>query len=208
MKYQSFLTTIRKEKLYIFTPAEIAKYFPRSASKTIQNQVQLWEEKNLLLRLRRGLYKINFAEGGPDLPDLYIANRLYEPSYVSLETALSFYSIHPEVAAVVTSVTVRQTSSFKNSFGVFQYKSCKAQAYCGYKIMLYEGFKVYIAEPEKAIVDFLYFKHRYGEKVDIDTERLDKERLRNLVWNKVLHYAGLYNKKTLSAAKEIRKSLK
>ncbi len=204
MKYGNFLTTIRKNKLYIFTADELIKYFPDSAPKTIQNQIQLWTEKGLLFRLKRGLYKIQFPEGGPDLPDLYIANRLYEPSYVSLETALSFYNLIPGVAAGVTSVTTRQTKLFRNRFGSFRYSSCKNDAYCGYRIMAYEGFKIYIAEREKALADFVYFKHRYGEEIDVDLERFDKECLKKLSWNKVFHYADIYNKKVLSPVKRIR----
>lgn len=208
MKFGDFLTIIRKNKLYIFTADEIAKYFPHSAPRTIQNQVQLWMEKGLLFRLKRGLYQIQFPEGGPDLPDLYIANKLYEPSYVSLETALSFYSLIPEVAAEVTSITTRQTKLFKNKFGSFKYRSCRNDAYCGYRIMPYEGFKVYIAEAEKAVADFLYFKHRYGEEIDVGLERFDKERWRKLSWGKVFHYAAKYNKNTLSAVRKIKEKTK
>ncbi len=208
MKYTDFLTTIRKNNIYIFTVDEIVKCFPDSARKTIQNQIQMWQEKGLLDRLKKGVYKIQFPEGGPVIPDLYIANRLYEPSYVSLETALSFYSLIPEVAAAVTSVTARQTRLFKNKCGVFSYNSCKNKAYCGYRIMLYEGFKVYIAEKEKAIVDFVYFKRRHSEEIDIDEERFDVEGLKRLSWKKVFHYAELYNKKTLTTIEKIKEQTK
>lgn len=207
MKYGDFLTAIRKNKIYIFTVDELSRYFPGSTVKTIQNQVQSWTEQELLVRLRRGVYKVQFPEGGPNLPDLYIANRLYEPSYVSLETALSFYSLIPDVAAEVTSVTTRQTKLFQNKFGSFKYSSCKNEAYCGYKIMPYEDFKVYIAEKEKALVDFVYFKHRYGEKIDIEAERFDQEKLKESSWDKIFYYAALYNKRTLSVLKEIRGKL-
>lgn len=207
MKYYNFLTIIRKSKLYIFAVDEIIKYFPDSSPRTIQNQIQMWEEKGLLLRMRRGIYKVQFPEGGPDIPDLYIANKIYEPSYVSLQTALSFYSIIPEVAFGVTSVTTRQTKNFKNKFGNFQYRSCKNEAYCGYNIVLYEGFKIYIAEREKAFVDFVYFKNRDGEEIDTNEERFDGDSLKNFSWDKVFHYAGIYNKKTLITVKKINGEL-
>lgn len=208
MKYEAFLTVIRKNKLYIFSADEMSKYFPGSSSRTSQNQLQSWAQKGLMIRLKRGLYQIRFAEGGPELPDLYVANRLYEPSYVSLETMLSFYSLIPEVAAGVTSVTTRQTKYFRNKLGGFKYSSCKTEAFGGYRIMLYEGFKVYVAEPEKALVDFVYFKRRSGQKIDLEGERFDQERLRKLSWRKVFHYAGLYNKKTLAAVKRIKGEFK
>ncbi len=208
MEYNRFLTIVRKNKLYVFSANEMTKYFSDSADRTIQNQLQLWTEKRLLIRLRRGLYCVQFPEGGPDLPDLYLANRIYEPSYVSLETALSFYSLIPEVAIQVTAVTTRQTKLFKNKFGSFKYSSCKNEAYLGYKIMLYEGFKIYIAEKEKAIVDFIYFKQRIGERVNPDRERFDREGLEKISWNKVFRYARIYNKKTLATTKRIKEWLK
>jgi len=208
MKYLEFLTKLKKDKLYIFTLNDVEKYFPSSSKKTIQNQLQLWEEKGFLLRLRRGVYMVQFPEGGPVLPDLYIANRIYEPSYVSLETALSFYGIIPEVAAEVTSITTRQTKIFKNEIGRFRYRSCRKEAYCGYKVMLYEGFEVLIAEREKAIVDFIYFKLRDGETFDLKEERFDEEILNEISWDKIFKYAELCSKRTLKVVKKMRRQLK
>lgn len=74
--------------------------------------------------------------------------------------------------------------------------------------MLYEGFKVFIAEKEKALVDFIYFKQRRGEIVNPDMERFDKGGLEKISWNKVLYYAHIYNKKTLATAKRIKEWLK
>lgn len=208
MKYTRFLSVIRKNKLYIFTANDLVKYFPSSSQKTIQNQIQLWVERGLIIRLKRGLYQIQFPEGGPALPDLYIANKLYAPSYISLETALSFYNFIPEVSAGVTSITTRQTRAFNNKFGYFKYSSCKNDVYCGYRIMPYEGFEVYIAEKEKAIVDFVYFKNRRGEGIYLDAERFDEVLLKKLSWRKVYNYARLFNKKTLLIVKSIRNKLK
>jgi len=208
MKYLDFLTRLKQDKLYVFSVNDIERYFSNSSHKTIQNQLQMWTEKGLLLRLKRGVYKIQLPEGGPVLPDMYIANRIYEPSYVSLETALSFYGIIPEVAIEVTSVTTRQTKLFRNHLGRFRYRSCKKQAYCGYKIMVYEGFKIFIAEKEKAIVDFIYFKLRDGETFDLKKERFDEEILKGLSWNKISKYAKNFSKKTLAVVKKMKEQLK
>lgn len=205
MKYADFLTIVRQNNLYIFTANDIGKYFSDSSPKTIQNQLQLWSEKKVLTRLKRGLYKVQFPEGGPVVPDLYTANRLYEPSYVSLETALSFYSIIPEVAAEVTSVTTKQTKLFSNETGRFKYRSCKKKAFCGYEVMSYSNYNVLIAEKEKAVADFVYFKLRDSENFGLlEEERFDEENLNKLSWDKVFEYAAFYNKKTLLTVKKIR----
>ena len=117
---------------------------------------------------------------GLEIPDLYVANRSYEPSYVSLETALSIYSIIPEVAAGVTSVTTRPTRTFKNKYGSFFYRTCQKEAFTGYRLMRYEGFRVYIADKEKSLVDFLYYKLRSTNSLDFDEERLNKKILKKI----------------------------
>jgi len=59
------------------------------------------------------------------VPEYFLANRLYAPSYVSLENALSFYGIIPEEAAAVSSVTTKPTRVFRNHYGTFTYRTCK-----------------------------------------------------------------------------------
>ncbi|HAJ95470.1 MAG TPA: hypothetical protein DCP02_04460, partial [Actinobacteria bacterium] len=85
-----------------------------------------------------------------NIPDVYIANKLYAPSYISLETALSIYSLIPDIAYHVTSLTTLPTRKFNNKYGSFFYRSLKKEAFTGYKLMQYEGFKILIADREKA----------------------------------------------------------
>jgi len=50
----------------------------------------------------------------------------------------------------------------KNRHGVFIYRSCRKRASTGYRIVAYEGYKVLIADEEKALVDFLlYIKYNF-----------------------------------------------
>lgn len=77
-------------------------------------------------------------------------------------------------------------------------------AFRGYRLMLYEGFKVYIADKEKALVDFLYFRLRSGYSLDFAEERLSKKILRNIDWKKTFRYAKLFNKITFKIVKECK----
>ena len=118
---------------------------------------------------------------------------MYEPSYVSLETALSHYSIIPEVSMTVTSVTVKPTRRFRNRHGLFIYRTVKPAAFSGYYIERQGGFDVFIAEPEKALVDFLHFKTYRNKAFDYGEERLDKDSISRLNNKKINAYAKLYN---------------
>ena len=204
MNYIALDTVLRNKKLHLFTLRDIKNLFPDEKEKTIKNNLVRWLSKGYYVRLKRDLY--GFIEQGREvkIPDLYVANRLYEPSYVSLETALSIYSIIPDIAAGVTSVTTRPTRTFKNRYGSFYYRSCKSDAFTGYRIMMYDDFKVSIADKEKSLVDFLYYRLRSGFLLDFDEERFNKKILRKLNWTKAFYYAGLFNKKTSKAIRECK----
>ena len=199
MKYVELSSALRRHKLYIFTLGDIKNLLPDKKAKTIKNNLSRWASQGYFIKLKRDLYE--FIEHGlrEKIPDLYVASRLYEPSYISLETALSIYSIIPDVAAGVTSVTTRPTRTFRNKYGSFFYRTCQPRAFTGYALMRYEGFKVHIADREKAIVDFLYYRLRTGYLLDFEEERLNKKILRSLNWKKAFHYAKLFNHKTIKA---------
>ncbi|MFH1553037.1 MAG: hypothetical protein ABID83_05315 [Candidatus Omnitrophota bacterium] len=208
MDYIRFSSTLRRNKLYLFTLTDIKNLFPGEKEKTIKNNFTRWLSKGYCVRLKNNLYE--FIEPGPEvkIPDLYVANRLYEPSYVSLETALSIYSIIPDIAAGVTSVSTRPTRTFRNRHGSFFYRTCRSAAFTGYRLMLYDGFKTYIADKEKALVDFLYYRLRSGFSLNFDEERFNKKILKKINWKKVFYYAGLFNEKTVRALKECKEYVK
>lgn len=208
MDYISLSSALRSHKMYIFTLKDVKNFFPDGKVKTIKNNFIRWLSKGYFVRLKKDLYE--FIEKGSELkiPDLYIANRLYGPSYVSLETALSIYSIIPDIAAGVTSVTIRPTRTFKNKYGSFFYRTCQERAFTGYRLMLYEDFKVYIADKEKALVDFLYYRLRLSHSLDFDEERLNKKILKKTDWGKALYYARLFNHRTVNVLKECKEYVK
>lgn len=204
MQYYSFSQELKKHKMYIFSLRDLENLFPKEKLKTLKNNLSRWASKGRITRLKRDLYELTELDSDLKIPDLYIANRLYHPSYVSLETALSFYSIIPGVAVNVTSVTTRPTRTFKNKYGQFFYRSCQKKAFCGYYLMRYEGTKIYMADKEKALVDFLYYRLRSGRPLNLKEERLNEETLKELNWTKALKYAKIYNKRVVKTIKEIK----
>jgi len=207
MDYNKLLSALRRHKMYVFTLRDINNLFPDEKVKTIKNNLIRWISKGYFVRLKRNLYEL-VEQPELKIPDLYIANRLYEPSYVSLETALSVYSIIPDIAAGVTSVTTRPTRTFKNKYGLFFYRTCQRRAFVGYRLTLYEGFKVYIADKEKALVDFLYYRLRTGSSLNFDEERFNKKILREIEWEKAFYYAQLFNFKTVQLLNKCREYVK
>lgn len=191
MDIASLSRALRSGGLLTFTPREAGLLFPRTRAATLSLQLHQWERKAWVRRLKRGLYELAYPEPLA-FPDLFLANRLYEPSYVSLETALSHYQIIPETAAQATSVTPKATRRFQNRHGLFTYSSVAPSAFAGYRLVTMQGFPVRIAEPEKAVIDRLYAALRRGERLDPRAERWDLRKIRGLDRGKLRAWAGKF----------------
>lgn len=191
MEFNSLLKVLQKNRFYIFSFDDLRVFYPHESSTNLKKELYRWKEKNLLARLKKGLYELTFPQDMA-IPDMAIANKLYGPSYVSLETALSHYSVIPEVAMAVTSITTKPTRQFKNRHGLFIYRTLRPKAFAGYYLEKMGGFEVMLAEPEKAIIDYLYFKARRGENVDFELERFDKTVISKMNKKKLKKYAGVF----------------
>ncbi len=182
------MQVLQKNRFYLFSLDELRVFYPNESSANLKKELYRWRSKGLIVRLKKGLYELAFPQDMA-IPDMVIANKLYEPSYVSLETALSYYSIIPEVAMAVTSITTKPTRRFKNKHGLFLYHTVKYASFTGYYLEKMSGFEVMLAEPEKAAADYLYFKERRGENVDFEAERFDKKIISKMNKKKLEKYA-------------------
>ena len=157
-----------------------------------------WEKKTWVIKLRSKKYI--FADYNPTNYDLYlVANRLYDPSYVSLELALNHYGVIPEAVMRVTSVTTNKTLSVETKIGIFDYKSLDPRLFFGYQIITNDGTTYKIASLEKAIVDYFYLNSQVAEVDDIRglrfNEELLKEKLNRLELEKIM---SVFDSETLN----------
>ncbi len=104
-----------------------------------------------------------------------IANRIYKPSYISLEMALSHYQLIPESVYSITSVSTRRTYDFTTIMGDFRYRTIKPDLFWGYDIFPYENNVYKMAEPEKAVLDFLYLNKHLKSNSDFESLRINEE---------------------------------
>jgi len=174
----------------VFSYQDILSFYPKEKRSNLKGIVHRWIKKGWIYSLKRGLYELTYPKDFV-IPDMYIANRLYGPSYVSLETALSNYSIIPEVSMAVTSITTKSTRQFKNKHGLFIYRTIKPEAFTGYYVEEHGVSNILMAEPEKALVDYLYLKMCRNKRFDFDTQRFDKGIILGLKQKKVNKYAKL-----------------
>jgi len=109
----------------------------------------------ILQQIKRGLYiagpRITSSKPDPFLP----ANHLLGPSYVSLESALSYHGLIPEKVFEITSVTIKAKRRFSTPLGVYSYTRLSLPYY-SYGIRSVEvdrHHRFLIASPEKALFD-------------------------------------------------------
>jgi len=154
-----------------------AKYFLENQSKS----------DGLLMRLKRGLYCLR-----TDLPsNEEIANSLYKPSYLSFEYVLSSFGVIPEATYSVTNATTKSTREFIVNDLSYSYLTIKREAYIGFGLIKENDKSYLIAEPEKALVDYLYF-------VSLNLKSLnDRFDLSNLNNDKIFLYASKFKRKKL-----------
>ena len=191
MDFKRFYQKIQGNNFLLFSLEDVTSFFPDENHSSVKKALWRWKQKGWISSLKRGCYELTFPKTFL-IPDTFIANKLYSPSYVSLETALSHYSIIPEVAMAVTSLSTKPTRTFKNKHGLFLYRTIKPAAFCGYTIEQVNGFNVLLAEPEKAFIDYLYFKTLNNKTYSVKEERFDNDIIATLKKNKLKTYAHLY----------------
>ncbi len=177
---------LKSLNLLIFTPREFRDVFGVK-----KNTTSLFIRRNLksglFVKLRNGFYMLKDTR-----PSLYfIANKLYQPSYISLEKALSHYGIIPETVYTITSITTKPTREFKTPKGIFSYQRIKKEAFIGYGPKEIEGTTVFFAEPEKALADYFYF---VDLKKALLNDRLD---LKNIKKTKLLAFTRLFKRSNI-----------
>jgi predicted transcriptional regulator of viral defense system len=142
---------------------------PKSIAKVYASRLV---KKGLAKRLTRG--KISFVED-----DYVIATQLIEPSYVSLSSALLFHGLIQQVPAAVQSVT--PTNSRKYEKLGLVYHKIAAALFFGYLRYKKGSSYVFIAEPEKALLDLVYFTPPRKEMISEIIGKLDKKKLEDYV---------------------------
>ena len=186
-----FAAKIKDKKLPVFTAADIRTLFGLSPGAAVK-LLHRYASRKFIVRIKRGLYTLADAP----MSDLFIAGKLYEPSYISREFALSYHRVIPETVYEITSVTPKATRRFEKLGKVYSYRKIKKTAFAGYEIAKQNGLSFRIADPEKAFVDANYFRLLDGLK---PLSRYNKEKVNAA---KALRYAYLFdNQKFVSVIK-------
>jgi predicted transcriptional regulator of viral defense system len=200
MRYLEFQNAFKQ--FPVISRGDIEKVFPGYDARRLTE----WQEKGYITKVRNGLY--TFADTPVDEAMLfYISNRAHVPSYVSLESALSNYSLIPEAVFTTTAVSTQNTAAYATPLGHFQYRHIKASLFFGYKLIRTPLCTFKIAEPEKALLDYLYFNPLNSEE-DMEALRLNPSETHALLESsRMKNYLTLFKSPTLRKRIRLLKKL-
>lgn len=182
------IKVIQNMEISLFTLSDFAKIFELNNQQTLYKKIARLEQKQIIKKLIKGKYQFLLAK----MNDFYLANFLYSPSYISLESALSFYSLITGFSYQITSLTPRPTKTIEINDKEYKYTHISPNLFWGYEKR--ENFL--LAEPEKSLLDYIYlatkglrnpiFDEMDLSKLNHDKLELYAQKFHNQSMNKIL----------------------
>lgn len=144
-----------------FTSQEVAILFPGSDDQRY-GLVKRAISSGEIIHIRRGLYCLapKYRKKGINLYAL--AQHVYGPSYVSLESALSWHGWIPEAVHGIASASFKKSKEFKTPLGLFSYDRIPQKLFYT-EVMRFtdESGNVFLmASPLKALADYVYVRKK------------------------------------------------
>ncbi len=147
--------------------------------KRLAAKAKALKDSNELCRLKKGLYVVNPDASRKPIVMPLLANHIYGPSYVSMESALRYYGLIPDAVYSTISLTTGVARKYKNCFGEFRYIHCdKAYFSIGVTIKEEADVSFLIAGREKALCDQIMYTSRLSLRYQSDVERYLEDDLR------------------------------
>jgi predicted transcriptional regulator of viral defense system len=149
----------------------------RLSSSSVAKALKRQEARGLLENVADGTYLNKLAAG---VTPRDIVNNLIPESYISLGTALAEWGLSSQSPLATTCVTASRARKIKTASVDIVYRKISQELFWGYieKKARYTPYK--IAEPEKALLDWIYFHLKDGLPVQLDEiqfEKLSRSRL-------------------------------
>lgn len=164
------------KRVSLFSINDAKKVFNIEKDNTLYKLLQRLEKKDIIRRIENGKYLFSFIE----VSDFEIANFLTSPSYISLESALSFYGILSQFPYTITSITSKKSKRVIYEDKEYEFNHMESKYLYGF----FKKNNFLIASPEKALIDELYFvakKLRIISLEELDLTNINKKHLKSIV---------------------------
>ncbi len=137
-----------------------------------------------IVHLRRGLYCLAPTYRRGKIDPLVLAQRIYGPSYISLQTALSYHGWIPEAVYAITSASLDRSREFTTPLGQFTFTRVPQQTLYAHvtRVEKSPGQSFLLATPLKALADYVYVHKQdwTSARPIIESLRVDEPLLRTV----------------------------
>jgi predicted transcriptional regulator of viral defense system len=178
INYPQFYNQLSPNRVFSRQEAELA--FPKFDSRRLFE----WKQKGYLIKLTNKWYVFSNVAITDGLNYL-ISNSICQPSYISLESALCFHELITSTPSSIQAITKHKTVVYHNDRGVYSYRKIKPELYFGFETLEIDGKPIHIANPEKALIDFLYFNANLNSLSILTSIAWNIQALNQLDWKKL-----------------------
>ena len=196
-RYADFIKEISTSE--VFSSAELAIWQPGSDDSRY-GQIKRALASGDIEGVRRGLYILGPKHRRKPAHLFSLAQHIYGPSYISCESALSFWGLIPERVYTTTSITSKRSAQFQTPLGVFSFQSVSHQPLFLGVHRITEGNDVFfMASPTKAVLDYVW-----TQKIHVKTpvtwlrESMRIDDTSSISVDELESYASYYKGKRLS----------
>lgn len=162
----------------VFSVKELSIIFPKINYQSLKDRLSYAVETNKLIHLRKGIYaKTNFKP-------YELANKIYTPSYISLETVLKNEGIIFQEYKSIFVVSYLTRKIIASNFEIY-YRKIKNEILLN-RQGIEEKDNYFIALKERAFLDaiFLYKNYHFDNLKPIDWKKV--EELKKIYHSKIL----------------------
>jgi len=187
MRIVEIIKIIKESGVKIVSLSDLRKLLDIEKDNTAYKIAEKLVAEKFLRREKKGVYLSAFNS-----PESFeIANALYTPSYISLESALNYYGMLSQFPYCVTSVSPKKSKKLLVAGQEFEYVQISHKLYWDFRR---EG-QALIASPEKALLDMIYMASKGLRRIDF--EELDYSAINQSDFKKMcatVAYRPFFNK--------------
>jgi hypothetical protein len=151
----------------VFTTGELAALGDRTKDSLYASTKRALASGDFV-QIRRGLYALAPYLRKRPVEAHLVAQEVYGPSYVSLETALSMHGWIPEAVYSTSCVTSRASIVFRTPLGIIEYERSRQTAlFAGVlRFVVPMGDSFFLAKPLKALADYVDVRRLSWDSID------------------------------------------
>ena len=169
---------------------------------TVLQTLYRWNKKGWIVHLRRGLYAFPEDLAKNPLTAERAANQIQKETYVTGLWRLNQLGLIPEGVEVITNATKGNPAEFETPIGRFAYQHIQPQGFFGYEEKPDGGgINVHVAAPEKALLDFFWWKQVEWDKIEFERWRI-QDPFRRINHKRIKAYAKQWDQPRLIRAAE------